>query len=85
VRYTRVKTTISFETKAGHRSQTVCCHHDSEMDSFVFCDENGCVLQLVGRSRQHIMKMIDAMDLLMFPFDGEELKNGVEYCENPWA
>ena len=85
MRYTRVKTTINFETKAGHRSQVVCCHQDNEMDSFVFCDEKGCLLEIVYRSRQHAMKMIDAMDLLMFPFDGNKLKEGVEFCENPWA
>ena len=40
---------------------------------------------MVYRSLQHGMKVIDAMDLLMFPFDGDELKEGVEFCENPWA
>jgi len=85
MRYTRVKTTINFNTIAGSFSQTICCHHDNEIGSFVFCDEKGCILELIGRSRQHAMKMIDAIDLLMFPFDGNKLKEGVEFCENPWA
>ncbi len=85
MRYTRVKTTIHFETISGSFSQTICCHQDSSIGSVVFCDEKGSLIEMVYRSLQHGMKVIDAMDLLMFPFDGDELKEGVEFCENPWA
>jgi len=85
MRYTRVKTTINFKTIAGDFSQTICCHHDSEIGSFVFCDEKGKLLEAVCRSIDHAMAMIVAMDLLMFPFDGDKLKPSVEFCENPWA
>lgn len=84
MRYIRVKTTITFECISGFKTETICCHRDNETGSIIFCDEKGNVAQMVYRSLQHGMKTIDAMDLLLFPFDGDELKEGVEYCENPW-